>query len=119
MISLAAIKWKENSIQFYDRVSQPPERNRLFDHLVRPEQHRLRNRHADLLCRFQIDHQLELRRLLYRKVCGFGALENFIHIGGGAAEQLYAARPIGHEATRLYKLLFAVHRYQPLVDNEV
>jgi len=37
----------ENSIQSYDRVSQPPERSRLFDHLVRPEQHRLRNRQAD------------------------------------------------------------------------
>ena len=36
----------------------------LFDHLVRPRQHVGWNRETNLLRRLQIDHQLELRRLL-------------------------------------------------------
>jgi hypothetical protein len=36
---------------------------RILDHLIRSEQHRLRNCHADLLGRFQIEHQLKLSRL--------------------------------------------------------
>ena|SRR5437870_2216998 len=33
-----------------------------------------RNRKSDLLCRFQVDHQLKPRRLLDRKVGGLGTL---------------------------------------------
>jgi hypothetical protein len=49
----------------------------LFDDLVRPRQHIRRNRKSDLLSGFQIDDQLELRRLLHGKIGGlrdvFGA----------------------------------------------
>src|SRR5262245_42323223 len=46
----------------------------LPDHLVRPIQQRLWNRHADLLRRLEIDHQLELRRLFHRQIRRFGSL---------------------------------------------
>jgi hypothetical protein len=42
--------------------------------LVRSHEHSLRNRQSDLLGGFQIDHQLELRRLLDREIGGFGSL---------------------------------------------
>ena len=45
----------------------------LLDHFVRLRQHVGRNSQADLLRRLQIDHQLELRRLLHRKVGWLGA----------------------------------------------
>ena len=45
-----------------DQPQAEIENPKSFDHLVRPEQQRLRNRHANLLRRLQIDHQLELRR---------------------------------------------------------
>ena len=41
---------------------------RILDHLIRPIQHRLRNRDTDLLGGFEINHQLELSRLLHRQV---------------------------------------------------
>ena len=44
-----------------------------LNHLVRPIQQRLRNRQADLLGCFQIDDELELLRLLHRKIGGLGA----------------------------------------------
>ena len=40
--------------------------------LVRPCQHVGRNRQADLLCRFQIDHELKFRRLLHRQISRLG-----------------------------------------------
>ena len=38
------------------------------DHFVRSRQHIRRNRQADLLSRFQIDDELELRRLLHGQI---------------------------------------------------
>src|SRR5207253_9504499 len=40
-------------------------RHDLLNHLIRPRQHIGRNRETDLLRRFQIDDELELRRLLH------------------------------------------------------
>ena len=42
----------------------PPQDSRLSNDFIRPRQHVGRNRQADLLRRFQIDDELELRRLL-------------------------------------------------------
>jgi hypothetical protein len=51
-----------------------------LDDVVRPVQHRLRNRQADLLGGSEIYHELELRRLLYQQVRGFGNFQNLIQI---------------------------------------
>ena len=56
--------------------------------LIRPRQHIRRNRQADLLRCFQIDHELEFRRLLDRKIGGLGAFKNLVHISGGAPVQI-------------------------------
>src|SRR5262249_9391235 len=66
----------------------------LFDHLIRPQQQRLRDRQAKRLGRLQINHQLELGRLLDGQVGGLGALEDLIDIDRGAAEQLTEANRV-------------------------
>ena len=43
-----------------------------------PRQHVRRNRQADLLAGFQIDHQLELRWSLDRQVGGLGAIQDLL-----------------------------------------
>src|SRR5262249_46402946 len=49
--------------------SVPPRRAYdLLDHLIRPQQQIARDREAKCLRRLQVDYQLELRRLLDRKV---------------------------------------------------
>ena len=55
-----------------------------LDQLVRPGEHLRRNRQADLLRRLQIDHQLELRRLLYRQITGLSFLQDLVHVICGA-----------------------------------
>ena len=51
---------------------------------IRPCQHPLRNRQADLFRGLQIDDQLKLRRLLDRQIRRLGAFENPIHVICGA-----------------------------------
>jgi hypothetical protein len=44
-----------------------------------------RNREADLLSSFQVDHQLKLGGLLKRKVASLGSVEDPVYITPGAA----------------------------------
>src|SRR6266498_1916406 len=67
-----------------------------LDHLVRSNQHLLWNRHADLLRRFQIDDELELRRLLHGEIGGLRAFEDLIHIRSGAPVQVGNAHAVTH-----------------------
>ncbi len=109
----------ENSIQSYDRVSQPPERSRLFDHLVRPEQHRLRNRQADLFRRFEIDNQLEFRRLLNRNVRWLCAFQDLGDHRSHAPVAFDLLRPIGHQAAGVHENCPIVYRRQPIFCRQV
>ena len=63
---------------------------------IRTRQHLLRNRHADLLSRFQIDDEFELRRLLDRKIGRFGAFQNFINVDCNATVRLESVGAVGH-----------------------
>src|SRR5262245_1785623 len=60
----------------------------LIDHLVRPEQKRLRDRQAECLGGLHVDDQLESGWLLDRQVGWLGTLEDFVHIGRGAPIQI-------------------------------
>ena len=65
-------------------VDVEPSESHSLDHPIRSRQHVRRNRQADLLGGLQIDHQLELGRLLDRQVGRLGAFQDFVHVGGGA-----------------------------------
>ena len=56
---------------------------------------------------FQVDHQLELRRLLDRQIAGFRALEDLVHVCGGTPEQVGTVWPIGHKTA-------SVHEFRPI-----
>src|SRR5215467_11975825 len=92
-------------------INQPPSRGLLtvayylhsFDYPIRPVQHGLRNREADLLCRLEIDYQLELGRLLYWDVGGFATLQNLIHVGSSPPPQVLTVRAVRHETTGINK----------------
>jgi hypothetical protein len=68
---------------------------------IRPIQHRLRNRHANLLRRLQIDHELELRRLLDGKISRLGTFEDFVHIRSGAPVRFPRVPPVGYKPASL------------------
>src|SRR5262245_54774035 len=54
-----------------------------FDDLIRPRQHIGWDGEADLLRGFQVDHKLELHRLLHRELSGLGTFKNLVDVGRG------------------------------------
>src|ERR1017187_4506950 len=46
---------------------------------------------------------------------GLAPLEDFVHIRGGASEQIRQARPVGHQAPILHKLPRGVHCREPVL----
>src|SRR5713101_2973582 len=56
----------------------------LLDDLIRPPQQRRRDREAEGLGGLEVDHQLELRGLLYGEIGRLRALEDLVHVSGGA-----------------------------------
>src|SRR6266540_4482209 len=97
----------ESSTPEYDDVATPISREsrpRSFDDLVGTGQHRLRNRQPDRLGGFEIDDQLELRRLLHGKVCRLRALEDLVHVDGRALVDILAVRVVAHQAAGLHEV---------------
>ena len=72
------------------------------NHPVRPGQYFLRYRYADPLCRLEIDHHLEFRRLLHREVGRLGSLKDLVHVRSDAPVDVRAVSAVGHEYTGFY-----------------
>ena len=67
---------------------------------------------------FQIDNQLELRRLFHREVGGLSALKNLVDVGGGLPVQISLVRPVGHEPTRVHELAGSEHCRQTVIRRK-
>ena len=89
------------------------------NHLIRPRQYVGRNRQADLLGGFQIDHQLEFCWLLYGEVTRLGTLQNFVHINSGTPVQVGNAHAVADEPSGVDKFSPAVQRRQSALYCEV
>jgi hypothetical protein len=66
----------------------------LLDHLIRPQQERRRDRESEGLGGPEVDHQLELRRLLDRELSGIGALQEFVYEKGRTSVELGKVRAV-------------------------
>ena len=91
----------------------------LFCDLIRPREHVRRDRQADLLGGLEIDDQLELRRLLHWNFGGLGTFENFVHVGGGAAEQIGNAHAVAHESAVFDKFWRVVNCREPVLRRKL
>src|SRR5947209_19453972 len=67
------------------------------------------NGETECLCGFEIDNELELRRLLNRQVARSRTFENPVDVGGGAAEQVIDVCTVRHESACLGKSSEVVH----------
>src|ERR1051325_9555830 len=69
------------------------------DQLIRLRQHVRRNRQADLLGRFQIDDELELRRLFHWQVWRLSAFQDLVDHRRYASVRFGLVGSVGHQAT--------------------
>src|SRR4029453_7032873 len=83
---------------------------RIFDHFIRPEQHRLWNCYTNLFCGLEIDDQLELTRSFDRQVGGLSAFEDSVDVVCDASVTGREVRPVVDEPASIYKLSVA-HRW--------
>src|SRR5215468_4820530 len=100
------------------RVAALNWQRQLLDDLVRPRQHRRRDREAERLGGLEVDHQLELRRLLDRKVSGLGTLEDLVDVEGGALRQTAQIRSIRHQAPGVDEQSTSKRRGQSVLGRE-
>src|SRR4030095_8563052 len=107
------------------RRGHPPARSAgsgggpLFDPLIRPRQQRRWDREAEGLGGLEVDHQLELCRLLDREVAGLGALEDLVSVDGGTPHQITEIRAITHQPTRLHMIPPTEKRWQPVPESQL
>src|SRR4026208_1198918 len=86
--------------------------------LIRSRENIRRDRDADLFRGFQVDHQLEFCRSLYRQIGWLCTFEDFVYIGGGAPIQVEGVHAIKHKPSRFYKLTAVVYRGEPVSCRE-
>src|SRR5262245_14943994 len=86
---------------------------------VRPSQHVRRNRDPDLLRCLQVDDELKFCRLLNWKISRLGAFQDFVYVGGGAAEQVRKTHSVKHQTTRVDKLAVWIDCWEPVLRREV
>jgi hypothetical protein len=91
----------------------------LFDYLIRLEEELRGEREPEDLGGLEIDDQLELRGLLHGQVGWRGALQDFIHVVGGAPPHGRLARPIGEQAPSFRVLSDGPHHRQPVLERKV
>jgi hypothetical protein len=74
----------------------------LFDHLVSKGKQLRRNIKPKRLCRLDVDHQLELRRLLDRQIGRLGAIEDFRGVDAELAISIEIVGSIAYKSAGLY-----------------
>jgi hypothetical protein len=80
----------------------------LFDHIVGAGEQHWRDRNPEGPGCLEVDHELELGRLLDRQRSGIGALEDLVDEGRGAEIDVAEARAVGGEAASLGEAAKAV-----------
>src|SRR5262245_29048762 len=76
----------------------------LLNHLIRPQQQRRWDGEAEGLSCLEVNKQLELGRLLDRKIAWFRASEDLVDEERGTAKHLVVVRSIGHQTACLTEL---------------
>lgn len=90
---------------------------RLLDHLIRQDEERRGERDPERLHRLAVEDQLELHGLLHGQVGRFRALEELVHVPGGAPVEVHQARGIGHEPSGVHEVALLRHHREPVLSR--
>src|SRR5215831_6552980 len=99
--------------------SRPRWSSTLLNDFVRPDEYRLRDVEAERFGGLQVDHQLELGRLLDGQIARFSALQDLVDEYGSTAKVFGNVRPVGHEPAGLRELLGSEYCRQAVLLGEI
>ena len=91
---------------------------RLLNYLVGLSEQSRRHGEPERLSTLEVDHKLELGRLLDGQIRGLGAFEDFVDVCRGAPEPISDTRTVGHEAAERHILPGIEDRRQPVLRDE-
>src|SRR5262249_56735027 len=89
-----------------------------LDHLIGAQQERLWDSEPQHLGCGQVDDEIELGRLLDRKVARFRTAKNLVDIIAGAPEQVRVVCPIGHQTSCFHKLSPTAYRRESRAEDQ-
>src|SRR5260370_13374421 len=101
------------------RVVGCGEAHRLLKHLIRSLQERRRDREAEGLGGLEVDHHIELGRMLDREVGRLGALQDAVHEVGRSLATRRNARSEPHEHTSLSSTRLAREARKFMLHGEI
>src|SRR5437870_7444047 len=90
-----------------------------FNHLVRAQQYRLRDRNAERLGGLEVDHELELGRLFHRKLAGLRALEDLVDEACEPEIKVRIVHRVGYQSPGLDELAGRIGGGQPAAGHRV
>src|SRR5215472_16916734 len=90
----------------------------IFDHLIRPEQNRLWNRHADLFSCLEVDHQLKPRDLFNGQLCRPSTFEDFVDKNSCTTCHLDKVRSVSHHPAIYNPSSFGKYRWQFILHGQ-
>src|SRR2546427_5180875 len=82
-----------------------------LDDLVGSNQDRLRDREAEGPRRLDVDHELELGRLLDWKIGGLRTPQNLVNVSRRPTGEVRNIRPVAHETAGLHSLSENIHSW--------
>jgi hypothetical protein len=85
----------------------------LLDHLIRPLEQVDWHCQTEFFCRFEVNDEFKLRRLLDWKVSRLGASENLIHVTSRTALQVNIVDSIRHETALIDICPLVISSWQP------
>src|SRR5262245_66684602 len=91
----------------------------LFNHLVGTDEQCGREGDAQRPGGLEVEDEIELRRLLYRKLARLRALQDLVHIVRRALKQVVIIRRIGNQSARLGVLAIGISRGEPVLDRKL
>src|SRR5215813_4222744 len=91
---------------------------RSLDDLVGSHEDGLRNRQAQRLGGLEVDHQLELRRLLNRKIFGLRALQDLVHEDRCSAPDVVDVSTIRDQAAGVDILSEPIHQRKSVLGRQ-
>src|SRR5215510_16118783 len=103
-----------------NRSAAPVSRGRLLlNDLIRSQQQRLRDGDAENPGGLEVDHQLELRRLLEGQISWLCASEDLVREVGGTPPQLILFRPVAQQGAGRLGIRAVEHARNSLLRGKV
>src|SRR5258707_111956 len=94
-------------------------RKALFDDLIRALQERRRDRQAERLGGLEVDHEVELRRLLDRQIARPGAPKDLVNVPGEATQHVGIINRVGHQSANVDERGLRIHGRQTILRDEL